>query len=200
MLEERFYSTPKTRVRKRVRDNDGNPLLEPINTDLLRYEGKEVETIPRPSMDFLHIIKFYKSLETQILTRSNELIVEELKLGQFYSVCSNLIQGLTTLLLSLDRLEPQKKKRILTYVFSAIVIYRQFKVKSIPDLQTLTAPYGGEDLDTLRNIFSLDRLKKFLLKRVPEDVLKKEIFLKIYSGNASSPNSLSSSSKILEDV
>jgi hypothetical protein len=45
------------------------------------------------------------------------------------------------------------KDSILNFLFSAIVVYRLFKVKAIPDITTISADYTGDSLDLIISKF-----------------------------------------------
>jgi hypothetical protein len=59
---------------------------------------------------------------------------------------------LPKLLLAIDSItDKDKKTSMLNLLFSAVIIYRQFKVKTQPSATTMLAAYNGEcDLDKLK--------------------------------------------------
>jgi len=72
-----------------------------------------------------------------------------------------LFNNLPKLILNLDSISDSVVKgKALNLVFSSIIIYRQFKVKSTPNVDTLTSPYTGtEDINTLlTGKFSLNNI------------------------------------------
>lgn len=201
MLRGRYtQGAPKERV-PRKRDSEGNPIIEPIDTDLLRYDGireKPVHRLVHPNP--LHVVKYYKGLETLLLSGISTIRFEELSLGSFADLSKSIADSLTKLLLSVRNLEDTDRKWAYTKLFSLIVIYRQFKVKSKPDTSTLTNPYNGDSELIVDTVFTESAMKSFLNKSFSREDLNKNICIKFYSGNASSPNSLSASTKIFEDA
>jgi len=144
MIEDRFNTPQKKKVvRKKQRKS--------INPDELEFFGLG----PKPktkkeTLQLLDIIKFFKTLENFILKRSDLLYqLEELQLGQFSTVASEVIANLKTLLLSSVSLDDKNRKLLLDYVFSIVCIYRHFKVKTTPDVSTISGEYEGSPLDQL---------------------------------------------------
>jgi hypothetical protein len=152
MLTDRFNpSVPKI---KKEPDNR--------NPDLLKFLGllpieKEVKT--KNNLDLLHIIKFFKALENFLLKRVLILDLRDLNLGQFQESANLIVDSLTTLLYSVDKLDQDLKDIILNLLFSLICIYRHFKVNVKPDISTITAGYEGEDLEAINNsIFNVEKI------------------------------------------
>lgn len=200
MLRSRYIqSSPKLKT-LRKRDSEGNPITEPVDTELVRYDGFTEKKPKLIHPDPLHIVKFFKGLETLLLSGQNNIKFEELSLGSFADLCKSIADSLTKLLLSVRVLEDTDRKWAYTKLFSLIVIYRQFKVKSRPDTSTLTNPYNGDPDSLVDSMFTEDSMKSFLNRLFTQEDLKKEVTIKFYSGNASSPNSLSASTKIFEDA
>jgi len=154
MIEDRFDTPQKKKVvRKKQRKS--------INPDELEFFGLG----PKPktkkeSLQLLDIIKFFKTLENFILKRSDLLYqLEELQLGQFSITASEVIANLKTLLLSSVSLDDKNRKLLLDYVFSLVCIYRHFKVKTTPDVSTISGEYEGSPLDQLEcDWFSQEKL------------------------------------------
>lgn len=197
MLQDRYVSIKK-------KDKKKKNLKNQINPDLLIYWADEKSAkIKKQNLDPLDVIKFFKMLENFILKRSEWLYnIEELKLGQFKNTAIEVTANLPTLLLSTLTMNAEDKKNVLDFTFSIVAIYRHFKVKTLPNSKTITNPYEGEDIMSVEERwFSQDKLSAWvdsiLIHWKKEDNLPK---LTIYAGNASSPNSGASSSKIMEDI
>lgn len=192
MLKDRFIPSKK-KVKAKVKKS------ETMSTDLIRYVGIQEKTKVEAIMP-LDMIKLYKALENTFIDGKINIEIKDLQLGKFRTQALFLIDSLTKLLLSVKQLKGEDLKWSLTYIFSAIVIYRQFNVKSIPKVSSLTDPYSGVPMDQLGNLFSVNQMEIWLRKTFSSKSLNRDISLKMYSGNASSPNSGSSSSKLLEDA
>jgi hypothetical protein len=60
-----------------------------------------------------------------------------------------IISILPKIFLVADKLPTPFKKPLLNYIFSSVVIYRQFKVKSTPEIDSIVGPYTGRDINEL---------------------------------------------------
>lgn len=142
MIEERYTPSKKKTKVKSKRKN--------INPDVIEFFGETIVKSKKPNLNLLDIIKYFKTLENFILKRGDLLYqLEDLKLGQFSTIASEVIANLQTLLLSSIMLDAKSKKLLLDYVFSLIAIYRHFKVKTLPDVSTISGEYEGEPLDQI---------------------------------------------------
>jgi hypothetical protein len=198
MLTERFIpSKPKKRQVRRTRK---------VQTrDLALFNYETIQKKQKPSeINSLDIITAFKLLENFMLRRTYISTLDNLKLGQFKSNISQLFDMLPKLLLAIDGVSDEKARTsILNILFSSVIIYRQFKVKTKPSATTITAAYNGtRDLDALcADDFSIQKINNWLLGL---DVDKREVEsysrLSIYSGNASSPNGGASSANLLKDI
>lgn len=196
MLDERF--TPSTPKEKRKGDN--------MNPDLKKFLGlipmvKEISP-KKEELNLLDVIKFFKILENFMLKREWLSSIKDLRLGQFRIIAEAIIDNLPTLLLSVDELDGYIKELILNCLFSAITIYRQFKVKSIPDTSTISGEYTGSDLNVIiATKFNADKIRAWLINFLANfNVKGQDIRLVMYSGNASSPNSGASTNNLYNDV
>nr|QXN75367.1 MAG: RNA-dependent RNA polymerase [Grapevine-associated mitovirus 14] len=192
MLKDRFEPSKRKIKIQRAK-------IDSIPTDLLRYIGIKAKTKVEAIIP-LDMIKFFKALENTFIDGKINILIEDLTLGKFKSDSLFLIHSLTKLLLSVKQLKDEELKWTLSYIFSSIVIYRQFNVKSIPNVSSLIDPYNGIPYDQLDNLFNVNQIEDWLRSKFSFEELNRDISLKIYSGNASSPNSGSSSSKLLEDA
>jgi hypothetical protein len=142
MLDDRFKPvTKKKRTRKRTATR------QRISQDLAVFMGdvkKDAGPEPATELNPLDIIKLFKQLEGFILRREYTADVNDFKLGRFTTTSKVLLDSLPKLLLDIDSTEDEKVKgKLLTLIFSASVVYRQFKVKSTPDVTTVKAIYSG---------------------------------------------------------
>lgn len=136
-------TTQKRKKKDLFRDPDGN-LIKParLDADLIRYYGyKKLEK--SKTLLALDVIKAYKKMEQIVLSNTDPTKLEDLALGPFHSIFCDSISSLTKLLLSTKLLPEDARKANLEVAFSAIVIYRQFKVKAVPKFDTLLQEYNG---------------------------------------------------------
>lgn len=191
--------TQKRKKRDLLRDSDGN-LIKPRGLDatLIKYYGyKKLEK--SKALVALDVIKAYKKMEQIMLSNTDPTKLEDLALGPFYSTFCNSISSLTKLLLSTKLLPENARKANLEVLFSAIVIYRQFKVKAAPKFDTLLQEYDGSLKIESNPNFEVPNIERWLRETVSSEVLQSETQITYYSGNASSPNSGASVTKIKED-
>jgi len=172
------------------------------SVDLHLYLGEAVPVKKSiKKIELQDVIKLFKNLEGYILRESYSNDVISLELGDFVENGFRLYDNLPKLLVSIYNLDRNKQKRMLTLLFSSIRIYRNFKTKASPKISTITDPYKGEDLDKiLDNEFSSSEISKWLDSFSNQDVFNEKLKILMYSGNASSPNSSSSSSKLINDL
>lgn len=194
MLVGRFKKNSKKEVKL-------PKITKDLNVDLIKFLGIGREHRTEAKFNPLHVIKFYKLLENFTLRREYiDLNLDEYDLGKFESICLNIYHNLPKLLLNIDKIEHKERKIYLSYIFSVISIYRQFKVKTLPDASTIIQEYDGEDLcELFKDIFSDKKMTNFF-NNIDLSNLNEKCCLYIYSGNASSPNSGASSTKLLDDV
>jgi hypothetical protein len=193
MLEDRFKTVDNKVIKSR---NNMSPELNKFLGGL--QENKKTEII-----NLLDIIKFFKNLELFLLKREVDLItIKDKELGKYLNNCINIIDNLPKLLISIDNIDKEIKNKTLNYIFSVISIYRHFKIKTIPNSETISGKYKGQDLKIIeKDYFSYNAIESWLNNLLQNwDSKEYDIRLSIYSGNASSPNSGSSSTKILDDV
>jgi hypothetical protein len=146
MLVDRF--TPSQKKEKGPVDNR--------HPDLKKFLGiipMEKTIVKKEELNLLDIIKFFKMLENFMLKRAWLYSLENFSLGHLRPNCQAIVDSLPTLLLSVDELEDFMKDSILNFLFSAIVVYRLFKVKAIPDITTISADYTGDSLDLIISKF-----------------------------------------------
>jgi hypothetical protein len=62
-----------------------------------------------------------------------------------------IISILPKLFLVANDLPERSRVAFLNYLFSSVVIYRQFKVKSTPEVESIVGPYTGTIIDELLN-------------------------------------------------
>jgi hypothetical protein len=160
MLDDRFKPTKKQKkTRKRTAHR------QRISQDLAVFMGdvkKDAGPERLPDLNLADIIKLFKLLEQYILKREY-IMPENLELGKFTTTSKVLFQSLPKLLLDIDSITDEKVKgKLLTLIFSAVVVYRQFKVKSIPDVSTVKSVYSGNK--TISNLinseFSSEQIDK----------------------------------------
>lgn len=139
MIQGRF--TPKNKNNSSISSNlKKSPAM-------VKYLDEGRKKIITPAVNLLDIIKFYKMLENFTLKRQYlESSLENFEFGKFSEHSSLIYLNLPTLLLSVDKLDASSRKLYLNIIFSAISIYRLFKVKSLPNSDTITKPYSGDDL------------------------------------------------------
>jgi hypothetical protein len=127
--------------------------------DLRLYLGEEIQLKDKKisnHINLLDIITLFKNLEAYIL-REKYLLdsFESLKLGEFDYLKSRLYNNLPKLLVSIKKLDQNNQKRLITLLFSSIRIYRSFKTKTLPKIDTITSKYTGTDYNIiLENEFS----------------------------------------------
>jgi hypothetical protein len=196
MLHERFIQAPS---KKKEQLN--------ITPDMRRYlimtnkiSVKEKQNTPL----LLDVVKYYKLLENYILTRNNRIDeVKDLQLGSFQCIAVTAYDSLPKLLLDVRRLCPELYYgKILTIIFSAICVYRQFQVNPQHSSLTITSEYTGKKSieQLLRDEFSNNEIDKWLDTIDNIDTMKSYLQLLIYSGNASSPNGGASGINLLNDI
>lgn len=193
MIEGRFE-------KNRPKERKSN--LNKFSPDMIRFlsKDKKIENIQK-ELDLLDIIKFFKVLENFLLKRKYMKEVSDFKLGKFSETSLLIYHSLPKLLLNIDSLKSDERKEYINLIFSAISIYRHFKVKTVPNSETINGKYTGKDLDlVINNDFSPEKLNQWTKKLLSNNKINKEINLTIYSGNASSPNSNASATKLLDDV
>jgi hypothetical protein len=203
MLVERFIQLPSVSRKSKTprRDEDGNllPSEKQMDTDLIRYLGIKKKNKHIPA-DPLSIVKFYKGLENYVISGTNSIDLSVLNLGHFTQLGGKLVDSLSILFKSIESFPLNERKWALTLLFSAIAIYRQFRVKTKPELKSLIDEYNGQADSALEEHFSKERMILWAKRAFTEKILSKDILIKFYSGNASSPNSLASAGKLLEDA
>lgn len=197
MLKERFLPEPKgPKKQKKMESKKG------INQDLLKWKTtkeKKVKIV-RPSP--LLVTKTMKVFENFILKRKWIQTVEDKGLTFLNPSFSTLVDNLPTLLESVERLDEEGRRIGINLIFSSVCIYRLFKVKTIPDSSTIVGEYDGIPLSgVLDNEFSLESVREWVVDFIKDfNPLKHDIRLTIYSGNASSPNTGASTTRLLDDV
>nr|UNG44318.1 RNA-dependent RNA polymerase [Fusarium asiaticum mitovirus 7] len=146
------------------------------------------------------VLKFFKLLENFLLKRKFLDDINEINLGKFDNIRVLIINNLPKLLLDINSLDSEEKKLFLEYLFSSINIYRQFKIKADAKFDTISAPYSGKCLKSvIEEHFNSTVINNWFLK-ISYPYNDKEFGLVMYSGNASSPNSKSSSINLWSDV
>jgi hypothetical protein len=202
MLEGRFETPEPSKKKKKNPLKLRGPAKKQHSVAFLAYFDKlppiKQKQSPLVPSD---IVKFYKSMEVFILRRKWIIDIEELKLGNFELEAKRLVELLPKLLLVVES-QASISKAALDLIFSMVVIYRQFKVGSKPDLESVAAPYSGSSLEELaENEFSDQNIIEWLESlRILDSTIGKTLKLSIYSGNASSPNSGASATKLIEDA
>lgn len=159
MLDDRFK--PVKVKKKRKTSVKRQPLSRDMAIFLHGDEGIKKGRIPLTSP--LDIVKLFKILENFILSRKFMADVEDLSLGQFKDQSVVLVNSLPKLLLGVDSMTDLKtKERLLSLIFSSVIIYRQFRVKSSPDTTTVTAIYSGQKTisNLLANEYSQNRVSE----------------------------------------
>jgi len=166
MLEGRFNPSKPLNSKKKTKRSKSP--ISGITSDMAAflYEGSERNTsIDKITKEFnpLDVISVYKLFENFTLKRV--FIVENLeeyKLGKVYSELKDIFDSLPKLLLGVDNVvDNELRTKILNLLFSSIIIYRQFKVKTKPAHNTISDIYNGENLDTIKeNEFSQNSIKE----------------------------------------
>jgi hypothetical protein len=201
MLEARFKPQESTKPKADPLELKGKRPKQK-SVALLAYEGKLTPKVKQRPLSPTDIAKFFKGLEVFLLRRQWIFIIEELELGNFFEAAKRIIDRLPKLLLVIEKLPAHIRKPVLDFLFSIIVIYRQFKLKSHPDLETITREYDGDTpiSKLLSTTFSDLKVGRWIdtLRIKKEDA--NSLRLSIYSGNSSSPNSGASATKIIEDA
>jgi hypothetical protein len=198
MLEDRFIpSKPARKARRRRSINKSR--------DLILFEHGEIQAKPKASnIEPLHMIAALKCMENFLLRRKWLKSTNEFNIGRFDAILVQLFNILPKLILEIDSItDVAFKTKMLNLLFSSIIIYRQFKVKTQPSADTMHSPYNGsEPLSSLKTgDFSVKEITTWLNSLdLDIDELNEYSKLSIYSGNASSPNGGASSSNILKDV
>jgi hypothetical protein len=197
----------KAKPKKVVKVAKGN---EKLSTEMKLYLGiipltnldRKDPKISVKNLNLNDVVKFYKTLEQFMLRKVYINKVEELNLGKFIDTSIVISDSLPKLMISIDEMAQVEKQKYLNCLFSSIRIYRLFKTKVEPDSITITKPYSGTNLDLIiSESFSYDKISEWLTSLKLNDTFsKKNLGLLLYSGNASSPNSKSSSSKLIEDL
>lgn len=150
MLEDRFKSATKRGAEQdplRLKDKSTK---KHYSVDMLAY----LDMLPEPKekevpINILDVLKFYKTLEVFILKRQWVASIDELELGSLTKHAKAVTSILPKIFLVANCLPLQVKKLFLNYIFSSVVIYRQFKVKSTPEIDSIVGPYTGSPIDTL---------------------------------------------------
>lgn len=201
MLEDRFISNPSKPAKDKLKLKDPNQPSAYHSVDYLAFTGQlSIQQKKRP---LLHrdIHLWFKALEIFILTRTWSITIELTELGHLEKHITKIVSTLPTLLLVVGHEGKHVRKDVFAFLFSVISIYRQFKMTSRPDTQTITERYGGDDISNfLTNEFSDEKINRWLLSFENHLWDKKSLRLSIYSGNASSPNSGASATKLLDDA
>jgi hypothetical protein len=159
MLDDRFK--PEKAKKKRKAPLKRRPLSQDMAVFLYGDEGIKKGKIPLTSP--LDIVKLFKVLENFILSRKYMADIEDFSLGQFKDQSVVLVNSLPKLLLGVDSITDLKtKERLLSLIFSSVIIYRQFRVKSTPDVSTVTAVYSGQKTiaDLLAKEYSQNRVSE----------------------------------------
>lgn len=193
MLNDRYITIKKKKTSNKKSLTISSDLNEFINFDAEKSKGGMTPNVN-------DVLKLFKTLENFILTRNFICNNENLELGHLQSLSIKLFNSLPKLLLDIEGLEVNLRRKCLNLLFSSIIIYRHFKIKSHPKVDTITDPYKGEDIKKIINdLFSNERIDNFL-ERLDFNKVEKHSRLSIYSGNASSPNSGASAANMLADV
>jgi hypothetical protein len=152
MLFSRFQPATKTPKNKALL-NKSSDLISFLN--LKKHDTKQKSPVP------LDIIAFFKLLENFIMKRAYKSSIDDLEMGGFKETAVRIVDNLPKLLLDIDSSANVSKKRYLEVIFSAIIVYRQFKVKTVPNLSTITSEYTGDSIaEFLINEFSQDEIKQ----------------------------------------
>ncbi|AGT55877.1 RNA-dependent RNA polymerase [Ophiostoma mitovirus 7] len=195
MLEDRFK---KTEGKKKSSDNNIN-----LSADLSKFlnvdKSSKADNKKQLEINLNDVIKFYKSLEQIVINPNFSSDIEDFSLGKFKNNAEVLHANLPILLLDIRKIENREEKELLQNIlWSIISIYRQFKVKTKANLNTITDGYSGLDFYSLTAIdYSQAEITEWLNTLDFKD-LKPKLYM--YSGNASSPNSGPSAKNLLKDV
>jgi hypothetical protein len=196
----------KSRPAKKKKIKKSKISLKGYSTDMLIYMGvitdKKSEAVKKNSslIDHNDIIKLFKVFEQFILRKKFIINLEELKLGKFAENAVIIHSNLPKLLVSALNLDIKSKELLYNYVFSIFRIYRQFKTTAQPDPKTIISPYSGDPFALIEaDDFSEEKIN-FWTSGIIKDFSKDDLQILLYSGNASSPNSSSSASKMIDDL
>lgn len=114
--------------------------------------------------DAREVISFYKLLENFLLHRKYSKPFSEIRMECFSHTSLLIFNNLPKLLLSIEELDVDMRSKLLDFLFSSVSIYRQFKIKSKPDLSTVTNSYDGkQSLDVvLSEHFSPEKVESWV--------------------------------------
>jgi len=156
MLVDRFKPVVKPKKTRTKNPTKG------LTRDMILYKGLQNKKPAKlGNTNPLHVIKALKLLENFILRRVYTDNIDDLELGFLRAPVVGLIDNLPKLLLDIDNsTDSNSKKKLLDVLFSMVVIYRQFQVKTAPSASTMLATYSGsKDISSLlKDEFSLKNI------------------------------------------
>nr|UTR30267.1 RNA-dependent RNA polymerase [Hymenoscyphus fraxineus mitovirus 2] len=193
MTEDRFKT-----VNNKVMKSRNN-----MSPETNKFTGRTQENTKTEIMNTTDIMKFFKSTELFLLKRDVDLIMtKDKELGKYTNNCMNIMDNLPKTTMSIDNIDKEIKNKTLNYIFSVMSIYRHFKMKTMPNSETMSGKYEGHDLKIIeRDYFSYNAMETWTNNLTSNwDSKDYDMRTSMYSGNASSPNSGSSSTKITDDV
>jgi hypothetical protein len=176
------------------------------SSDLLKFDYLDAPLVEPQSkkrivpMDF---IAAFKALEQYLYHEKFVSDDLDFELGSYSDNYQNIVRTLPTLLLESKSISDVRLKQdVLSLIHSLICIYRQFSSKSVPNIETITAPFSGNMSlsDCQFTYFSNEDIDSWLNRIDKFDSIKEYCRLHIYSGNASSPAGGSHDVNILQDV
>lgn len=147
MLEDRFKPQMKQSKKQYKYSKDLITFIGLSKGEQEKYPSKSDDAV---HLDLLHIVKFFKLLELSVLKKVSQKL-DGYMLGEFRDLCLSILHSFSTLILDIEELDERDRIEARTLLFSIIVIYRSFKVKTRPDKSTIVNEYSGESLDLLLN-------------------------------------------------
>jgi len=197
MLNDRYIHNKKEQ--KILSEKIDNPDLKKL---LIRL-GTISTPKKIPSVSPSDIIIIFKSFEQYLYHGKKTSDILNLNLGRYNTNYLNILNILPKLILEVEKIQDnQIRSSIYSIIHSSICIYRQFSVKAVPDVSTITKDYNGAKTlqYNLKYYFSDKNIDIWLDSIKSLESIKHYCKLSIYSGNASSPAGGSHDTNILTDV